>query len=297
MSARTRVLVSGAGGLLAGRLAALLASRFDVVAGVRTTPAPSGLTTMRLDLLDEAALARALDEAALQAVVHAAAIGEPDRCERDPELAMRVNAEASGVLGRLCRERGLRLIALSTDMVFDGRRGWRREDDEPAPVQVYGRSKLAGERALLDAHPDAAVVRVCLVGGRGHGRRGSATESIAWTLSRGERARLFTDQRRTPVDPETVAELVSCLLRRRETGIFHCAGAEPVTRHELGLRVAERLGLDPGRIDAVRSTELPQAASRPPDVTLTCDRARGLGWTPRPLDDAVREGRAAPDAW
>jgi dTDP-4-dehydrorhamnose reductase len=295
MRAGARVLVSGAGGLLGGRLAALLAGAFDVRAGVRATGAPAGLPTVPLDLLDEAALARALDDTEPAAVVHAAALSEPDRCEREPELAWRVNAEAGGVVARLCRARGLRLVALSTDMVFDGRQGARGEDDEPAPIQVYGRTKLAGERALFLAHPDAAVVRVCLVEGRGHGARGSATEAVAWTLGRGARPRLFTDQWRTPVDPESVADLVARLLRRGGTGIFHCGGPETVTRHELGRRVAPVLGLDAGLIDAVRSADLPQAAARPRDVTLRSERARReLGWTPRALDTAIGDSRRLP---
>lgn len=294
--ASRRVLVTGAAGLLGGRLAELLAAGFDVRAGVRTSDAPEGLVRAPLDLLDEVALARALDEATPEAVVHAAALGEPDHCEREPELAWRVNAEASGVLARLCRARGLRLVALSTDMVFDGRQGLRGEDDEPAPLQVYGRSKLAGERAVFEAHPDAAVVRVCLVGGRGHGRRGSATEAVAWALRAGGRPRLFIDQRRTPVDAETVADLVARLLRQGGTGIFHCGGPETVTRHELGQRVARVLGLDAGLIDAVRSDDVPQTAARPRDVTLRSERARReLGWVPRALDEAIGDGREAPE--
>lgn len=291
-----RVLVTGAGGLLGGRLAVLLGRAFDVRGGVRVGAAPTGLTTVPLDLLDETALARVFDEVEPAAVVHAAAMGEPDRCEQAPELAMRVNAEACGTLARLCRSRGLRLVALSTDMVFDGRQGQRGEDDEPAPLQVYGRSKLAGERALLAGHPDAAIVRVCLVGGRGHGARGSATEAVAWTLRRGARPRLFVDQWRTPVDPESVADLVARLLRGSERGILHCGGPEVVTRHALGLRVAARLGLDAGLIDAVRSADVPQAAPRPRDVTLVSRRAQALGWTARPLDAAIADGRATPDS-
>lgn len=289
------VLVTGAGGLLGGRLAELLRAHFNVRGVARRTPAPAGLRTVELDLLDASALARELDAIGPDAVVHAAALAEPDRCERDPDLAWRVNAGACFTLARLCRARGVRLVALSTDMVFDGREGERAEGDPPAPAQVYGRTKLAGEQALFEAHPDAAVVRVCLVAGHGHGTRGSATETVAWTLRRGARARLFVDQRRTPTDPESVADLVSRLLRQGGAGVYHCGGPERVTRHELGLRVASVLGLDATLIDAARSTDVPQAAPRPCDISLRCDRARDeLGWQPRPLDVAIGEGRAEP---
>ncbi len=292
---RARLLVTGAGGLLGGRLAELLGARFEVWGVTRARAAPSGLRTLALELDDQAVLERALDEAGPEALLHAAALSEPDRCEREPELAWAVNARLPGTIARLCRARGLRLVALSTDMVFDGREGARAEGDFAAPLQVYGRSKLAGERAVLDAYPDAAVVRVALVAGRGHGARGSATEALAWSLRRGARARLFVDQRRTPVDPESVAELAGLLLERGGAGVFHCGGSEALSRHELGLRVARALGLDASLIEPVRSADLPQHAPRPLDVSLVCTRARHeLGYEPRSLDAAIRDGRAAP---
>lgn len=288
--------MTGAGGLLGGRLAELLANHFDVVAGVRQAPAPAGLTTARLDLDDHDALGRTLDALRPAAVVHSAALSEPDRCERQPDLAWRVNVEATRALASACRARGLGFVALSTDMVFDGRQGARGEDAPPAPIQVYGRTKLAAESAALAAHPGAAVVRVCLVGGRGHGPRGSATEAVAWALRRGARPRLFVDQRRTPADAVSLADLLVRLLQRGGAGIYHCGGPETVTRHELGLRVARVLGLDAGLIDACRSDEVPQSAERPRDVSLRCERARReLGWTPRPLDEAIAAGRPSSD--
>jgi dTDP-4-dehydrorhamnose reductase len=290
-----RVLVSGAGGLLGGRLAALLAQPFAVVAGVRRAPAPDGLLQAALDLDDADALERLLDREQPAAVVHSAALSEPDRCEREPELAWHANVEASARLARVCGARGLALVLLSTDMVFDGREGGRAEDDAPAPLQVYGRTKLAAERAVLETHADAAVVRACLVAGRGHGARGSASESVAWALARGERPRLFVDQRRTPADASSLADLLTRILTRGGSGVYHCGSAEAVTRHALGRRVAAILDLDAGLIDSLRSDDLPQLAARPRDVSLTCDRARReLGWSAPALDAVIADGRPAP---
>ncbi len=292
-----RVLVTGAAGLLGGRLAEALSTTCEVWAGVRRAAAPAGLRALPLDLDDPRSLAAALEATEPDAIVHSAALSEPDRCEREPELAWHANVTVAERLARACRERGLGLLALSTDMVFDGREGGRAEDDPAEPLQVYGRTKLAAERALLEAHPAAAVVRVCLVYGRGHGPRGSASEAVAWALRASRRARLFTDQRRTPVDPRSLGELVERALRLRASGVFHGPGPEAVTRHGLGLRVASTLGLDAGLIDAANSADAPQPAQRPVDVTLKYERARReLGWSPRPMDEAIREGRDAPDA-
>lgn len=288
-----RVLVTGAGGLLGGRLAALLAREMDVVAAVHTAPPPDGLARVPFDLLEPASYAVALELARPAAVVHAAAVAQPDAAEGDPDRATRVNAKAPRLLARMCAGRGIRLVSLSTDLVLPGDRAESDEATPPGPLLHYARTKLEGENAVLGEHPAAAVVRVALVVGRGHGPRGTASETIAWALRAGQRVRLFDDQFRTPVDAEAVGQAVAALLRGTHSGLFHLGGAERVSRHEIGLRVAAAFGLDAGLIDAARQAE--QAVPRPADVSLDSGRARReLGYAPRPLDDMLRGGRSQP---
>lgn len=289
------LLVTGAGGRLGGRLAVLLASRFRTVAGVRRTPAPSGIATHPLELLDPRSVEAALEATGARAVVHCAALADADACERDRNAAYRLNVTASEVLARACAARDVRLVAVSTDLVFSGERPFWREEDEARPEMVYGRTKRAGELAILELGARAAVVRVALLGGRAHGPP-SCSESIAWALREGRPLRLFTDQHRTPVDPESVASAVAALLRREAGGVFHLGGPERLSRYELGLRVASLLGLDPRPLEPVRQSDLAFDAPRPADTSLDSSRARAtLGWEPRPIDEAIRSGRLRPD--
>jgi len=290
-----RVLVTGAAGLLGGRVAALLAERFQVHAARHRSAPPSGMATIDLDLLDAASLACALEQARPDAVVHCAAEGNVDRCEREPGPAQRINAEATADLARTCRARGLRLVAFSTDLVLGGDRALADEEVPPAPSLVYGRTKLAGEEAVLAEAPDAAVLRVALVAGRGHGPKATSTESVAWALRAGRPVRLYTDQVRTPVDSFSVADAVARALERPAAGRFHIGGPERLTRLELGLRVASVLGLPEEGIAAVTRDEMPQDGRRPGDTSLDSGRARrALGWEPRALADAIRDGRPGP---
>jgi dTDP-4-dehydrorhamnose reductase len=292
----SRVIVTGAGGLVGGVLAARLAEAgFAVTAGQHDAPAPEHLPRVPMDLLSSGSVEAALDVSRADAVVHAAALANPDHCEADPARAEALNVRAPGALARACRRRSLRLVALSTDLVFPGDRSPLSERDAPAPILLYGRTKLAGEDAVLTEAPGSAVVRVALVYGRGHGPRGTASESIAWALAAGRPVKLFTDQYRTPIDAASVADAVARILRGHGSGRYHLGGPERVSRHTFGLRVAEALGLSPRGIVAVRQGDLAQAAVRPADVALDSTRAREeLGWTPRPLDAAIREGRPAP---
>jgi dTDP-4-dehydrorhamnose reductase len=249
---------------------------------------------VRFDLEDARSFETALEAARPDAVVHSAAVPDPEACERDPARAEACNAEAPARLARLCRARGVRLIALSTDLVFAGDRPFQTEDDPPEPIQAYGRTKLAGETAVLAEDPGGVVLRLPLMYGRGHGPRPTASEAIAWALGAGRPLRLFHDQIRTPLDAGSVADAIVRVLARAHAGRFHLGGPERLSRYELGLRVAALLGLPPSLITPVRQGDLPQAP-RPADVSLDSRRARDLlDWRPRPLDTGIREGRGAP---
>jgi dTDP-4-dehydrorhamnose reductase len=286
-----RVLVTGSGGRLGGRLAECLASEFPLVAARHLSEPPESLPQVRLDLLSIASLESAFDRARPDAVVHAAALGV-DRCEADPAAAEALHVRATEALARLCRLRGVRLLALSTDLVLPGDRPFSGEADPARPLLTYGQTKLLGERAVLGADPGAAVLRVALVHGRGHGPGGTASEAIAWALRAGRTVRLFTDQYRTPVDPESVAAVLAALLRGGGTGLYHVGGPERLSRHDLGLRVARLLDLPNDLIQRVTQAEHAPGAPRPLDTSLDSGRARReLGWTPRELDRGLREGR------
>lgn len=291
-----RVFVTGGGGLLGGRLATLLSTEHAVTAGYHQSATPAGIPAVGLDLLTEDSLPIALEAARPEAVVHCAALADADRCEADPELAERLNASAPFALSRACHRLGVRLIAISTDLVFAGDRMFADESHAPEPRLVYGRSKLAGERAVLAECPDAAIVRVALVHGRGHGSRPTATEAIAWSLRAGRTIRLFIDQHRTPIDPESVSQALQRLLMGTQRGLFHLGGAERLSRYELGVRVARVLRLPDSLIEPVRQADRPHGVARPADVSLDWSRARReLGWSPRSLEAGLRESRPAPE--
>jgi dTDP-4-dehydrorhamnose reductase len=293
MTSTLRVLVTGAGGRLGGRLAEILSTRHHVIASRHETPPPAALESVPLDLLSPASLEQALGDSRADAVVHAAALADADRCERQPLLALRVNVEATARLARACRLKGVRFVALSTDLVGAGDHAFATEADAPQPRLLYGVTKVAAEEAALAADPGAAIVRVALVHGRGFGAQGTASESIAWALRSGSPLRLYTDQFRTPVDPESVAQALSALVQGEARGLFHLGGPERVSRYELGLRTARALGLSADGITAATVETHPPKAPRPADVSLDSSRAmRELGYRPRPLDDGLRESRA-----
>src|SRR5262245_2099978 len=142
-----RILLTGASGQLGGYLLRELAG-LGVPVSAWSGSRPGrllGLDLRPVDLADPDAVAAAFREARPDLVLHAAALSRAADCFRDPGRAERVNAGGTAVLAELAGRAGARLVFVSTDLAFDGERGWYREDDDPAPVLVYGRTKVAGE--------------------------------------------------------------------------------------------------------------------------------------------------------
>lgn len=213
-------------------------------------------------------------------------------CEREPDRARRDNVAATTLLASAGVRTGVRLVAISTDLVFGGTQAFSGETTTPAPRMEYGRSKLEAEAAAKAACPGAVILRVGLITGCGHGPRRTASEALADRMRRGEPVTLYEDEWRTPVGSDSVADAVSAVIQRpNATGIFHIAGAERLTRVQLGERVASVLGLDASLIRRTPRNSH-KGVPRPADVSLDISRARSeLGWAPGPLDDAIRAGR------
>jgi dTDP-4-dehydrorhamnose reductase len=202
----------------------------------------------RVDVRDAAAVAELVTDA--DAVVHTAYV-------QSGEESWTTNVGGSVAVASAARS--VRLIQLSSDLVFDGRRGAYREEDPPAPVNDYGRSKAEAERRVAVLHPTATIVRTSLLYG---GRQPGMQERLAR-----EGTRFFVDEIRSPVRVSELATAILELLDVEHAGPLHLAGADAVSRYDFALL----LGADPSRIDAVTTTP-----DRPRDVSLDCSRARSL---------------------
>jgi dTDP-4-dehydrorhamnose reductase len=199
------------------------------------------------DVRDPTAMAEAVSGA--DAVIHTAYRQGADEWS--------TNVEGSDAVARAAA--GARLIHLSTDLVFDGLRGHYREDDPPAPVNSYGRSKAEAERRVAAAHPAATIARTSLFYG---GPEPGPQERLAR-----EGSTFFVDEIRSPVRVGDLAEALLELLLLDAAGPLHLGGEDDVSRFDF----AVVLGADPARIERAHTTP-----DRAPDVSLDSSRARGL---------------------
>ena len=180
------VLVIGGSGLIGRYITDRLRSVAEVTATYGASPfSTEGVETRLCDITDRDGLTALIRETRPDVIVHTAAMRDPDRCEKDPRLAERVNVEAVRRLARLAEGRGAALIYFSTDLVLDGARPMATEADPPNPLNVYGKTKLRGERAALEECTRTLVLRLSLTYGRGHPPHDSFTDWMAGSLAAG----------------------------------------------------------------------------------------------------------------
>jgi dTDP-4-dehydrorhamnose reductase len=281
------MLVTGMGGQLSTDLVDVTRPQSDV-AEVR------GLTVDDLDITDSGAVDSAVDAwaSAVRAgdgdrrlvVVNAAAYTAVDAAETDEDAAFAVNASAPALLALACARVGAQLVHVSTDYVFAGDRvgGPPYEvDDLPAPTSAYGRTKLAGERAVREILPDASwVVRTAWV-------YGATGNNFVKTMARLERERdtvsVVDDQTGSPTWSRDLARGLHALVREDPpAGVLHCTGTGETTWFAFTRAIFEELGADPSRVLPTTTDAFPRPAPRPAYSVLS-DRAwRDAGLPPMP---------------
>jgi dTDP-4-dehydrorhamnose reductase len=240
------------------------------------------------DVTDPASVAASLDRSRPELVLHCAAYTAVDRAESEEALASKVNGEGSAVVARACRDRGILLVAYGSDYVFDGKgsRPWR-EDDPVAPLSAYGRSKLAGERAVVGSGCEHIFLRTQWLYGA-HGR--NFVFAILDRARRGEPLRVVDDQRGSPTWTRDLAEATRELVHAGARGLFHVANGGDCTWHDFAsLVVAEAL---PGASPPARcsTADLALPARRPAYSVLDTSRYRAVtGKGLRDWKEAARE--------
>lgn len=270
-----KILLTGSGGQLGRELARSLACLGEIVACDRHA----------LDLGDADAVRATMRATVPTVIVNAAGYTAVDRAESEPDMAAAVNGHAPGILAEEAKRLGALLVHYSTDYVFDGKKGAPyAEDDAPAPLSAYGRSKLSGERAIAAVGGRHLILRTGWVFGL-HGANFMKT-MLRLARERDE-LRVVADQQGAPTWTRHLADATALLLARREIpeGLYHAAAAGETTWHgyaESIFAAATAAGLveRAPRIIPIATADYPLPARRPADSRLDCRRlARDCGIT------------------
>lgn len=284
-----RILITGSNGLLGQKLIAALRNEVavDLLATSRggdRSPDPLGSRYRALDITDQGEVDAVFDGFRPEVVVHTAAMTNVDACELDPVACQLQNVTATAHLVRAAERHGSHFIHLSTDFIFDGENGPYREEDEPAPLSVYGQSKLDAERIVIDSRLSRwAIARTIIVYGIAEGL--SRSNVVLWAkgaLEKGQPIKVVDDQWRMPTLAEDLADGCIRIAKKGATGIYHLSGPDGMSILELVERVGAFFQLDTSMVTAVKSDSLGQPAKRPPRTGFILDKARtDLGYAPR----------------
>jgi dTDP-4-dehydrorhamnose reductase len=257
--------VTGSTGLIGNQLAKLAASLAP-----QWTLVP--LTRTMLDPTEARALRARFDAERPSLLLHCAAITNTRLCDQDPARAHQINVELTARLAELFAD--ARMVFFSTDLVFDGTKGWYGESDPPNPLGVYGATKAKAEELVL-AHRHHLVLRTSLNGGTSPTGDRGFNEQLrnAWRL--GQTTTLFTDEFRCPIAAPVTARAAWELALQPLSGLWHVAGAQRLSRWETGELVAQRCPHLKPRIQPA-SLKIYDGAPRAPDCSLSCAKVQSV---------------------
>jgi dTDP-4-dehydrorhamnose reductase len=270
-----KVFLTGASGLVGSAVAVAAARIGHSVTGVvgRFPGEIAGLSQrITLDLADGAAVTRTVLHEAPDAIVNCAAISEPASCDANPALSNALNVALPIALASAAEQLGARFLHISSEQVFDGQQTSPYGILDPTrPINLYGRQKVESERAVL-GETSCAIVRAPLLMGMSPGGRRALHERLFADWAAGKTARLYSDEFRQPCTADNLANvLVELIDRPNDSGIFHWAGVELVSRYELGCRLRAHFNLSEtaAPIQSIKRSDTPEiSVQRQPCLAL-----------------------------
>lgn len=288
-----KIIVTGANGFTGQHLCITLANKgFDVHAlgrGPQRIAVHNQISYHAIELTSVRSVMRVFESVCPDVVIHTAAMSKPDECDRNREACLLNNVEVTRYLLEASRHFPVHFIHLSTDFIF-GENGPHREDDEPAPLNFYGESKLMAEKLVQEAGVSNTIVRpVFIYGPVWEGQRPSFIHWVKNKLAAGEPIKVVTDQQRTPTYVYDLCNGIEQILMFKKQGVYHLAGKDILSPYEMALTVAKLIDLDAKLITPVTSAEFPEPVKRAKKSGLKIDKAIAeLNYAPHGFEEAVR---------
>ena len=287
-----KVLITGASGLLGGKLVNVLSKLYEVIPTHRTEALHPN--SIRMNISDKDEVFKALSQLNPDTVIHTAAETNVDKCETNKEWAWNVNAAGTRNIAEACSKIGAKLVYISTDYVFDGQKGLYSEEDEANPINYYGVTKLKGEDFVKQLCEDFIITRTSVLYGWHHKKLNFATWVID-SLKNRRRISVAEDHYNSPTLADDLAEMIRRLVRSNASGVYHTAGGQRVSRYNLALKIAQIFELDTSLLEPVKMVDLKAwLAKRPRDSSLSVEKIRKeVGIEPLSLDEALRKMRVS----
>lgn len=289
-----KVLITGSNGLLGQKLLDLYLTIEDIeliatARGENRYPRKEGYTYTSLDITNEKEVQQVIAQHAPDCIINTAAMTNVDSCETDKEGCDKLNVDAVAYLIAAANTASAHLLHLSTDFIFDGKKGPYKEDDEANPLSYYGHSKLLAENMVREYCTKWSIARTVLVYGVVNDM--SRSNIVLWAkgaLEKGQPINVVDDQFRTPTLAEDLAKGCQLIEHKQAEGIYNISGKDQMSILELVQRVANYFDLDASVLRVVSSESLNQPAKRPPLTGFDLTKSRKvLGYEPHSFEQGI----------
>jgi len=270
-----KFLVTGSSGLLGFQIVQdLIRQKHHVYSCYKESLPPDGIPT-KLDLVDQNAIKDTLNQIQPDVIIHLGAMTNVDLCETEKNLAMTINSLATETLAKESAKQKSFFVYVSTDYVFDGATGMKKENDFPNPLGFYGKSKLAGEIALNKLASSWCIVRTSTPFGI-HPTKKSFPLWVKENLESKKKFSVVTDQFTSPTYVPNFSKMVIEVALRQICGKLHLAGSTRISRYVLAQMIAEKLNLDETLIIPSKINDMNWKAQRPKDSSLDISLANEI---------------------
>jgi len=268
-----KVLVTGGSGLLGSSLIYLLRDTFKTSFVYNEHKVElDNAVGMGLDLTDKERTLRVVAKLKPGCIIHTAALISTDYCEANPKKAEEVNVGVTKTLALAVKKNNSKLVYVSTDYVFDGKGGMYTEEDTPNPLNVYGKTKLDGEKIVLENEGNL-VIRTSIYGWNIQ-KKFSFAEMVINKLANNEEVPIFTDQFSSLMLTNNLAEALAEMIKKEKVGLFHIASDERISKFDFACKVAKVFNLEKNLIKPIKTKDLNLKAERPLDVSLNVTKAK-----------------------
>ncbi len=262
-----KFLVTGSSGLIGSQVVKDLEKQNHTVYSCYHDEKPAHGTPLQLDLTDQNKIIQTLQETKPDKIIHLAAMTNVDLCETEKELATQINVKATETIAKQASKQNTFFLYVSTDYIFDGIQGMRKEDDTPNPLGFYGKSKLEGELSLNNMASSWCIARTSTPFGI-HDKKKSFPLWVKENLELKKEIPVLVDQFTSPTYVPNLSKMLIEVATRQITGVIHLAGATRISRYDLAELVSEKINLEKKLLIPTKTDEMNWKAQRPKDSSL-----------------------------
>ena len=267
-----KILVTGSTGLVGRQVVNDLEELGDTVYAAYHNSKPEGGIPTQMDLSNSEKISESVSKLNPDAIIHLAAITDVDVCEKEKEMAMKINAQATKILAKQAAKQKSFFVYISTDYVFDGMQGMRKESDKTNPLSFYGKSKLEGELAVMNLASSWCIVRTSTPFGL-HPTKKSFPVWITENLLAHKQINVLVDQFTSPTYVPNLSKMLIEITKRQISDLIHLAGATKISRYEMAEMLSDKLNLEKKLLKPVSIDEMNWIAKRPKDSSLDVTKA------------------------